>query len=838
MFLMKKDKVKKDKKKKPAKKAESSKARSKLKRVDVSSIIPFSFDSEKMMFVDDDGNYIMMVRTVGTNLFQFKDDAKMSYLNGYKHVFSRSIGNGQIFSFQVGADVDKYIRDYQYFIDGLDRRNEQDMIKYQILKDAQTRLKQVSATKELVDREFLFILKDKNISRLESRCREIIGAIGTFQRTEILDFTDTYNVLFCYYHPINSKLFFEAKKEMLDSGVMDYLYPTRLGSVDTGFKQSIELDDTFCRIKYVSDYKKQPVFALMSYLATAADIEFSMHFMPAEQDVIIKELDKDLRNERKNLDNAKEESQRTAVRNEIENKAALQEKMVADNDTPFYFATFLRIKGDSIAQVNAISRELDKVFASEGIRFRDGVFEPFDLFNYCAPICHDVPDRFFKASTTDTLALMYPFIFEALYDSVPLRETPQVSTPPVYIGNTLQTNGVVFYDSFTAQGDRSNYNEFIVGASGMGKTFFMMWLIYSRFALGYKQFIIDVEGKELNKLTHYLGGVNIDCSSTKSGRMNPLQIRFNIPESDDGDATVPLKDIYPLSNHLRFLRTFLSVYKGISAKDDDPRMGIIESVLQGIYKDMGITLDTDAQYIKDNFRNEDYPVMKDVYDRIEAMIEEERNSEMPDVEQISLLKRCRLFIESLAVGADSALFNGHTNVNLDNPLINFNVSSLQDNTGSSVLMAEYYNVLSYIWTEIISDGNRYRKQLYADEFSIIMDKRCESIMMYFQSIVKRVRKYYCGFTSATQQISDVLKDSVKEEGEAIVNNSSYKFFFGLGSSGIQFFNGSTIIPDTEKEFVQFANIGECYAQIGNSTALRVKITLDDDVFDLFERIKK
>ena len=170
-------------------------------------------------------------------------------------------------------------------------------------------------------------------------------------------------------------------------------------------------------------------------------------------------------------------------------------------------------------------------------------------------------------------------------------------------------------------------------------------------------------------------------------------------------------------------------------------------------------------------------------------------------------------------------------------VINFNLSALQDNTGSRVLATQYYNVLSYIWTDIISDPLNRRKQLYADEFSVIMDPRYLDIMMYFQTVIKRVRKYMAGLTPATQQISDVLKDSVKEQGEAIIENSVYQFYFGLGAEGIEYFKKTHLIPESEQEFVQFANIGECYAKIGTSTAMRVRIQIGDEAFAKFTRMK-
>lgn len=832
----KEDKVepKKEKKKKKtsSQKQETSKKLDKLKRIDIKNVIPFHFDDEKKLFVDNDGNYLMMVRTIGTNLFGFKESDKYAFVNALSRVFNHSIGKGQIYSYQIGADVDSYVADFQYFKDNLDLAKEEDVIQYEILDSAQKRLKYTALTKELVDRCFVFILKDKDLFRLEQRCQEIVNCLNSYQRTNILDFMDMFLILYNYYHPIQSKLFEELGKEAND--VMDFLSPTRIGMVDMGFKQCIELDGVYCRTKYIRDYKKPPEFALMSYLATAGDIDFSFHFMPAEHDLITKTMDKELKNVQKNYEKAKEASVRTKLEAQASETQAMIDKVIAEGDTPYYFTVFMRIKGDSVAMVNAISRELDEAFVRFGIRFNDGVFEPLEMFNMSAPICYDVPDRFFKATTIDTLGFMYPFVFEALYDSTNYQGNYHY--PPVYLGNTLQTNGVVFYDNFTKKDDRSNYNEFIVGSTGFGKTFFLMWLIYNRFGLGYKQYLIDVEGKELNKLTYALGGVNIDCSNGDNGRINPLQIRFNIPDSDTGDGKVPLNEIYPLAQHIRFIRNFLNAYKGDSTEVGLLHSNIIEEAIISVYERLGINFETSAEEILDKFTNEDYPILSDVYDEIQNKLDMIPKDSL-DQAEIERYKVCLAFLQPLAYGADANLFNGYTNIDLSKKIINFNISGLQDNTGSRVLGTMYFNILSYIWTDIISDTTNTRKQIYADEFSVIMDPRFTDIMIYFHTVIKRIRKRYGGLTTATQQISDVLKDSVKEQGESIIENSAYQFFFGLGVEGIKYFKNNNLIPESEQEFVQFANIGECYAKFGTSTAMRIKIQTDEQAKQLFDQIK-
>ena len=275
-------------------KKKTKKKQPKIDRFDIKEAIPFTYDEEKNMFKDLDGNYIMMVRTAGTNIFGFKDNDQYAFIRAFSRIFNNSIGAGQIYSYMIGADVDGYVADFQYFKDNLNLSNTQERIRYEILDEAQRRLKYTALTKELVDRCFVFILKGADVFQLEQRCQEIVATLGSYQKTNILDFMDTFLVIYNFYHPQASKLFTEMAKEADD--IMDYLYPTRIGMVDVGFRQCVELDRVFCRTKYIHVYRKEPAFALMSYLATAGDIDFSMHFKPAESGALTKSLDKEIHN--------------------------------------------------------------------------------------------------------------------------------------------------------------------------------------------------------------------------------------------------------------------------------------------------------------------------------------------------------------------------------------------------------------------------------------------------------------------------------------------------------------------------------------------------------------
>ena len=305
----------------------------------------------------------------------------------------------------------------------------------------------------------------------------------------------------------------------------------------------------------------------------------------------------------------------------------------------------------------------------------------------------------------------------------------------------------------------------------------------------------------------------------------------------ENDDKVSLDKIKPLAEHIRFLRNFFDIYKG---EDGNKIITIlhdneIEIALEKLYKvKMNIDFNTTAQEIIDNYTSNDYPIMNDLYN--ELVNERDRILEI-DGKRKNMLNECIAFIRPLALGADSPIFNGVTTINTDASLFCFDISGLQDNTGSKILKAQYFNIISFIWTKIIANTTGERQKLIVDEFSVIMDKRYPDIMRYFENIIKRIRKRHAGLTTATQQVSDIMKESVREYGEAIISQSTYQFFFGLGSNGAEYFRDSKIIPKSELEFIQFAGIGDCYAKIGSQTALRIHITLPADEVKKLERLK-
>ena len=804
----------------------------------IKDAIPVNWDESKKCFIDKNKNYIRMLKTTGTNLFGFKEEDQLIYMNAFSYIFNSNIGEGQIYSYEIPADVDQYIEDYENLKNNLDIQNSQtDRIKYDILANSQKYLEDTAVTHSLVDRCFIIILKDKDYFQLEKRLNEIINILGTYQKTRYLSSQEMLEIVYDYYNPADSEFISTTWNNKY--GIIDLLYPDYIGFKEQGFKQYIELNGLCTKTKWLSTFYKEPVQALLCYLATYPNVEFSLHWTPAPQDSIKKDLDKSVQNLNKQIEKEKKASTALEKQKELKENLDLINSLVTDGSFAIYFSVSIRIVAENEKQLLYIENEIDKYVKRYNIKFRDGIHQPLEMFNLSAPLCQNEVENYMLETTADTMGYMYPFVFEALYDHTSeYRNNSVINYPPVYIGNTINTGGVVFYDDFVRQDDRSSSNEFIVGTTGMGKTFLLMWLIKQRYALGYKQYIIDVEGKELNRLTKALGGENINGANGFNGRINILQVRINIPDDDDIDEKISLDNIYPLSEHMRFLRNLLTIQKGNDNQDIRLlHMNKIEKALENLYKNIGITYSTTAKYIIDNYTNEDYPIMTDLLKELNKMLDKAYNAQAKDEADITRIKECIAFIEPMANGAEAHIFNGTTNINLGSSLININLSGLNDNTDSKLLKAQYYNYLSYIWSSILSSDNTTRQKIYADEFSVIMDPRYTDIMSYFETIIKRIRKRNGGLCTATQQVSDVLKNSVRDYGEAIISQSTYQFYFNLGSSGAEYFKDSKLIPKQELEFIQFAGIGNCYFKVGSQTAMRINISIPPEELEFLEVIK-
>ena len=354
-----------------------------------------------------------------------------------------------------------------------------------------------------------------------------------------------------------------------------------------------------------------------------------------------------------------------------------------------------------------------------------------------------------------------------------------------WLGRTSRTNRVVILNQWIRSNDRVNSNWFISGLPGSGKSTAIKKIQTCEYSFGTKIITLDPEEEYVDLAAHPdINGDVIDCAGGSTGRINPLQVRYSprITEDDLNDGE-NLNDymvydeemgISDLALHIQNLRVFFKLYFGAESFDAGIKTALEECIIE-VYRDFHITWDTEIAFLQP----EDYPVIRDLYNKVEE------KSKKPDLSQYkqSVYDRLKDLLYSIAYGADQFIWNGPTTLNPQSDFIVLNCSKLLE-LDENVKRAQFFNLTSWAWHEMSKD--RSQKVIFGiDEGYLFVDPDYPDLMKFVRNVSKRDRKYEAGLMFITHSAVDVLDPAVKRFGQAIIDNSCYRFIMGTDGKNLQ-----------------------------------------------------
>lgn len=354
-----------------------------------------------------------------------------------------------------------------------------------------------------------------------------------------------------------------------------------------------------------------------------------------------------------------------------------------------------------------------------------------------------------------------------------------------WLGRTSRTNRVVILNQWIRSNDRVNSNWFISGLPGSGKSTAIKKIQTCEYSFGTKIITLDPEEEYVDLAAHPdINGDVIDCAGGSTGRINPLQVRYSprIAEDDLNDGE-NLNDymvygeemgISDLALHIQNLRVFFKLYFGAESFDAGIKTALEECIIE-VYRDFHITWDTEIAFLQP----EDYPVIRDLYDKVEE------KSKKPDLSQYkqSVYDRLKDLLYSIAYGADQFIWNGPTTITPQSDFIVLNCSKLLE-LDENVKRAQFFNLTSWAWHEMSKD--RSQKVIFGiDEGYLFVDPDYPDLMKFVRNVSKRDRKYEAGLMFITHSAVDVLDPAVKRFGQAIIDNSCYRFIMGTDGKNLQ-----------------------------------------------------
>lgn len=774
--------------------------------------------------VNRNKEYIGAVKIGAINLKDYRTDEKEIVHDNFTYFLQKIDQDFQIFVVDEEIDIKSYIEQLNELLTQLDLNDSQDLIKRSILNREKTMILNNTLLKNVSKKGYYFLYSAKDTKKLKEnediivKCLKMANISGkVLTRKEIVSLNykyhntnrATYEKLPSVYSNndfnINDFLQFETF-EYKNDGLFDYIYS----------------QGVFQKVMYFAGYPDMAFLGWLYSMCNYRDCDLSFHFKNTNITNLKKIYDERLRELRIAYNKAEKDSERVELEKEIVAQQQMIAKISGANMKGYKFFATIRTKAKTLEKLKENIEIIKDGFGKRDFILRDGFFEQNMLYEANSPcMIFKYSKTYAKEMISDVLALGYPFIKDDLMDE----------HLPINIGRTL-TNSAVFLDTSTTNEDRLSRNEFYAGKTGSGKTTLLLMMMWYRFARGEKQFVFDVEGNQMKNCIKYLKGDVVDCSNSKNGCINPLQVRIELQDSDNEDNQVNLKNYAPLSLHMMFLREFFRVLnRSNRSLNSDTRIKVIEVILYKMYERFNITKNTTAEEIL-NMKNTDFPIMKDLYEeatRIKNDINSKEYKLIPEEIWDDLL----LDLYGLYEGSEGIIFNGHTTIDLyNNPLILFDLSGLY-NKDRNLFVLQYYNCCSLVWGYIISDSSKQIKRIYQDEGHTLLDDEFPEIGRFERSIIKRIRKYNAGVCFATQELKDATKSI---DGESVLTQSQYKFLFKLDDISIEFLKKTGRYQSDDLDFIlNKATRGQCILEIDKTkTRMNIELGYLKDVLDGFK----
>ncbi|MBI2285364.1 DUF87 domain-containing protein [Candidatus Saccharibacteria bacterium] len=363
----------------------------------------------------------------------------------------------------------------------------------------------------------------------------------------------------------------------------------------------------------------------------------------------------------------------------------------------------------------------------------------------------------------------------AISTSFPFTSADLSQESGILYGINMHNSGLVIFDRFSLE----NGNSVVFAKSGAGKSFAVKLEALRSMMFGTEIFIIDPEN-EYQKMTEAVGGAYVRLSLNSETRINP----FDLPQVVDAEEADNA-----LRSNLITLHGLLRLMMGGAQAQVQQSGGT--TVLPALNPAEEADLDAALieTYAKAGITNDPLthgatpPTVNDLYDTLLHM-----GGTGPQLAQ-----RLRKYTS----GTFAGIFSQQSNVNVNNPMVVFNIRDLEDELRPVAM----YIVLNFIWNKTKAD--KKRRILIVDEAWQLM--RYEDSANFLFSLAKRARKYNLGITTISQDVEDFMASRM---GRAIVANASMQFLMKQSPTAVDVLSDVFKLTSEEKNRLSQFPIGQ------------------------------
>lgn len=565
------------------------------------------------------------------------------------------------------------------------------------------------------------------------------------------------------------------EKQEINYELIDLLTPVGGFTFD---RNKIYMGDRYSKVYTIVHYPSNVEMGWLGDLVNNVEAIFSINIEPTDNTELIESLDSRIRDASGLSKLAKNESTRQLREMEVKEASEIISRMINNNEVVHYLTIYILVAAEGEQELIKKCKEVEREIRKYKLKMRP-------LTNYLLKSGYKAVAPFFTIQPELSEYFKRNILTSSFTGGFLFNTNTFIDTEGYYLGIN-QNGGIIIFNLWLKDSNRGNSNMVVVGSSGSGKSMAVKHLIYNE--LPKTQILIIDPEDEYSYLCDKLKGKIINCSGgVDRGILNPLQVRVNREEERESNS---------LSLHFQFLHTFFEIlYPSLT----DIEFATLELLLEELYKKFNITKETDITKLK----NTDFPILEDLYFFIVG-----KNANEPKGIYDKLLS----LIRPIAVGQASSIWNGHTNIDIDNKLTVFNTSQMHK-FQIQYKRAQYYNIMSFSW-DILSKDINEQTMLIADECHVLVDPNIVQTLEYVRNISKRARKYNSSIVVITQSIEDFLNEKIKLYGQSLLANATYKMFFKCDGQDLKDIQEVFKLTDKETKLIYSAKRGECLLVAG------------------------
>lgn len=439
------------------------------------------------------------------------------------------------------------------------------------------------------------------------------------------------------------------------------------------------------------------------------------------------------------------------VTDPLESAIELRDKIQRGQEKLFQMSIYIAIRADSLEGLNKTTKLLEATMSARLFYSKVARYQQLEALQSILPRGEDQLAQK-RNLDSSSAALTFPFMSSEL-----------VQESGILYGVNKSNNSLVILDRFSLH----NANSIVFAQSGSGKSYTTKVEILRQLMQGTKVLVIDPE-REYKRLSETVGGTYIKLSAKSKEKINPFDLATTFHTKGD------------LAEHVQDLTAVIDLMaEGLDKREK----AAVDKAILKVYKKA----------------KKEQPLLEDLY------------AELHSLGQLQLCERLEKYIS----GSSSEIFNSHTNIQLDNRLVIFDIKDMPSNLRPIMMLI----ISNFIQNQVKAKPEK--RMLVIDEGWLLLQH--EQSARFIAGLVRRARKYYLGVSFISQQADDFLKS---DYGRAIASQSALRILMRQDTTTIKTVVSEFSLSEYEQQFLLTCERGDALI-IADQNHVAVKVVASD-----------